>query len=221
MSPATTEKPPTITEALVKVMEQVGAVGKGDWNDHQKFKFRGIDAVINACSPAFRAIGVVVVPDVQSYSYDVVQTNTGKPSTACRVHVAYTFFGPAGDFVRTTVIGEAWDSGDKATPKAMSVAYRTALLQTLALPTDEPDPDSHTYVRDNEPAAAPPQPPAEKWAEFCTAIDACADNDSLTELRLRWNRLGILEIPYTAEGGVTLDQKIGARREALRTEGAQ
>jgi hypothetical protein len=37
--------------------------------------------------------------------------------------------------------GEAFDSGDKSTAKAMSVAYRTALLQALTLPTDEPDPD--------------------------------------------------------------------------------
>jgi hypothetical protein len=43
------------------------------------------------------------------------------------------------------------DSGDKAVPKAMSVAFRTALLQALALPTDEPDPDASTYER----AAAP------------------------------------------------------------------
>ena len=39
------------------------------------------------------------------------------------------------------------DSGDKATPKAMSVAFRIALLQALALPTDEPDPDSYAYER--------------------------------------------------------------------------
>ena len=43
------------------------------------------------------------------------------------------------------VAAEAFDSGDKATAKAMSVALRTFLLQLLALPTDEPDPDSFTY----------------------------------------------------------------------------
>jgi hypothetical protein len=39
------------------------------------------------------------------------------------------------------------DSGDKAIAKAMSVAFRTALLQTLALPTDEADPDTSSYQR--------------------------------------------------------------------------
>ena len=45
---------------------------------------------------------------------------------------------------------ESWDTGDKAMPKAMSVAMRTALIQALALPTDEPDPDSFTYTREAE-----------------------------------------------------------------------
>ena len=59
------------------------------------------------------------------------------------------------------VIGEAGDSGDKATPKAMSVALRTALLQTLMLPTDEPDPDSFTYGADDGRPAAPEGPSQE------------------------------------------------------------
>src|SRR5690606_34079164 len=47
--------------------------------------------------------------------------------------------------------GEAMDSGDKATSKAMSVAFRTALIQALALPTDEPDPAESTYQRSDAP----------------------------------------------------------------------
>ena len=39
------------------------------------------------------------------------------------------------------------DAGDKATAKAMSVAFRTALLQSLCLPTDDIDPDAQSYER--------------------------------------------------------------------------
>ena len=63
--------------------------------------------------------------------------------------------GVDGSTLTATVAAEAWDTGDKATPKAMSVAFRTALLQALALPTDEPDPDSHTYVREGGAQSAP------------------------------------------------------------------
>jgi hypothetical protein len=39
------------------------------------------------------------------------------------------------------------DTSDKATAKAMSVALRTYLLQTLMLPTDEKDPDADYHER--------------------------------------------------------------------------
>jgi hypothetical protein len=139
----------TIYAALAAVMEDVRAVRKGDRNTQQNYSFRGIDAVVNAVGPALRTHGVAVMPLVQNVDYDVVQTSNGKPQTACRVLVDYVFHGPDGDSLTARVIGEAWDSGDKAAPKAMSVAFRTALLQALALPTDEPDPDSQTYERAN------------------------------------------------------------------------
>jgi hypothetical protein len=50
------------------------------------------------------------------------------------------------------------DAGDKATAKAMSVAFRTALLQSLSLPTDDVDPDAHSYER----SSAAPEIDADK-----------------------------------------------------------
>jgi hypothetical protein len=137
----------TIYAALADVMAEVSHVAKRDVNTHQKFNFRGIDAVVNAVGPALRKHRVIVVPSDVTATYEQVSTTTGKPATACRVDVTYTFYAEDGTSIPVDVAGEAWDSGDKATPKAMSVAFRTALLQALALPTDEPDPDSHTYER--------------------------------------------------------------------------
>lgn len=138
----------TIAQALNEVMKQVGAVKKNDRNASQGFNFRGIDAVVNAVSPALQKYGVIVVPSVEDYEYASVEI--GKNRTVMghvKVKVTYTFIGAGGDAIKATVVGEAMDSGDKATAKAMSVAFRTALLQTLSLPTDEPDPDSQSYER--------------------------------------------------------------------------
>jgi hypothetical protein len=146
--------PANIYTALAAVMRDVSHVAKLDVNQHQRFNFRGIDAVMNAAGPAFRAHGVICTPHVEHATYETVQTSGGKPSTACRVLVTYTFHAPDGSSLAARVTGEAWDAGDKATPKAMSVAYRTALLQALCLPTDEPDPDIHTYERAPEPSPA-------------------------------------------------------------------
>jgi hypothetical protein len=138
----------TIAQALTEVMKEVGAVAKKDRNASQGFNFRGIDAVVNAVSPALQKHGVIVVPSVEDYEYASVEI--GKNRTVMghvKVKVSYTFIGASGDAIKATVVGEAMDSGDKATAKAMSVAFRTALLQTLSLPTDEPDPDSQSYER--------------------------------------------------------------------------
>lgn len=155
-----------IYAALVAVMADCDHVAKRDRNTHQNFMFRGIDAVVNAVGPILRKHAVVVAPNVEQVTYDTVQTSTGKPATACRVLVTYSFYATDGSSVDCRVAAEAWDSGDKAAPKAMSVAFRTALLQALALPTDEADPDSQTYERDNAPRAAERvrgQAPDDQW----------------------------------------------------------
>lgn len=179
------DAPSSIYAAMSAVMNDVKAVAKSDRNEHQKFLFRGIDSVVNAVGPALRAHGVIVVPDVLDVTYEIVQTTTGKPSTACRVLVAYTFHGPDGTTIRSVVAGEAWDHGDKATPKAMSVAFRIALLQALALPTDEADPDEHTY----EQAAAPPEhttstTPSPEAAPMLERIRVLAAETGITPLEV-------------------------------------
>jgi hypothetical protein len=136
-------------------MADVQSVAKSDRNTHQNFSFRGIDAVLNAVGPVLRRHGVVVLPEVLSHSFETVEVGQKRSLMGhVIVHVAYTFVGPEGDSLRTVVLGEAMDSGDKAVPKAMSVAFRTALLQALALPTDEPDPDASTYERSAAPVAS-------------------------------------------------------------------
>lgn len=137
----------TVHQALSEVMEDVQAVKKDSKNQAQKFNFRGIDAVMNAVGPALRNHGVVIIPE----EVDVHRTNgtaaNGKQIEEVVVKVTYRIYGPNGDSIHGKVAAEAMDFCDKATAKAMSVAYRTFLLQALTIPTDEPDPDSESYER--------------------------------------------------------------------------
>lgn len=138
---------PTVIEALARVMADVQAVGKNDRNKEQGFNFRGIDAVINAAGPAFRRHGIVPTVKVIGATYRDLTSKKGNAMRECVVDATYRFYGPAGDWVESTVKGEAMDSGDKGTSKAQSVAYRIALIQTLCIPTHEPDPDESSYER--------------------------------------------------------------------------
>ena len=130
------------------MMRDVGAVKKGDRNTQGNFNFRGIDAVTNAVYPALVEHGVIVAPRVLDYQYGTVVVGHKRTEMShARLTVEFTFYGPDDDQLVAVTAGEAFDSGDKATAKAHSVAFRTALLQTLCLPTDEPDPDVNSYER--------------------------------------------------------------------------
>lgn len=141
------EQKPTVVELLLRVMSDVQSIGKRDRNTEQGYSFRGIDATVNAVGPALRAHGVLVLPMLESASYRDVLTVREKRSRECTVQVRYRFYGPAGDHVDAVVPGESMDFGDKGAAKAMSVAYRIALLQALCIPTDEPEPDAQSYER--------------------------------------------------------------------------
>lgn len=169
----------TIQAALAAVMADVREVRKSDKNTAQHFNFRGIDAVVNAVGPALRKHGVVVLPEVLDYEYGSV--SIGRNNTQMghvRLRVKYTFVGPSGDSLAATVPGEAMDSGDKATAKAMSVAFRTALLQALALPTDDPDPDSYSYERSDGPTVVDDSE-VDEFAQMMRSALSIVDLDQL------------------------------------------
>lgn len=143
----------TTYQLLMEAKRRVGAIGKeGQYIDRsgkKVYDFRGIDDVVNAVSPIFAELGILGPLPVTSTpeTRDIV-TSGGSKMREVTVTVTYRFKGPI-DFEDVQVPGEAMDSGDKATPKAMSVALRTALLQALLIPTKElaPEPDSQVYVR--------------------------------------------------------------------------
>lgn len=147
-----------IAEAIVRVMQDVTSVPKGDqFNGGQtRYSYRGVDRVVTALSASMRKHGLVMVPQIVGQpTYTDVTTSQGKAAVRVGVVVTYAIVhGATAESLLVTVPGEAMDSSDKATAKAMSVAWRTALLQTFFLPTDDPDPDSE-YVEMGRPGQQP------------------------------------------------------------------
>jgi len=144
-------------ELMSAVMNDVRALGKGDRNKDQGFMFRGIDSVMNAVGPALRDQGIVVQSQVLGIERDSYTTKSGTVMSRAVVTVEYRFTAPDDSYVAAQSYGEAADAGDKCVSKAMSVAYRTVIIQTLCLPTNEADPDetSHERVADRADAYGP------------------------------------------------------------------
>lgn len=135
-----------IYEAINAVMNDVGAIGKNTKNTTQGFMFRGIDAVMNALQPALIKNHVFVVPEVLEQTREERATQKGGALIYSICKIRYTFYAEDGSSVSSIVIGEGMDSGDKATNKAMSIAFKYACFQVFCIPTEEmKDPDAECF----------------------------------------------------------------------------
>lgn len=141
-------------------------ISKSRSNQQQGYKFRGIDDTYNALAPLLAANELVILPRV--LSREVAERITSKGGVLFYVTVEVEFdFVAASDGSKHTVktYGEAMDSADKATNKAMSAAYKYAAMQAFCIPTEgDNDADAHTH--EVAPRSAAPSLTAAQIAEI-------------------------------------------------------
>jgi hypothetical protein len=136
------------------------------------YMFRGIDDVYNALSPLLAEHGLCIMPRI--LSRECVERQSQKGGALFYVTVEAEFdFVCAADGSRHVVrtFGEAMDSGDKATNKAMSAAYKYAAFQAFAIPT-EGDNDADAQTHEVKAQAIPPQLLADARAAAMEGIEA-------------------------------------------------
>ena len=136
---------PLIYKQLPKAAEKIGSITKDKRNTQQGYNFRGIDDVLNAIHPVFAELGITPVPEVLRATREERTTKTGNNLIYTILTVAVYFFAEDGTYVKAVVQGEAMDSADKSSNKALSAAYKYACFQVLSIPTEEmPDADQNT-----------------------------------------------------------------------------
>lgn len=127
----------TVYERMVSIVSELPAIGKNQKNKQQNFMFRGHDDVLNALNPLLSKHGVICLPDVVQRLEGQRTTAKGSIMFVVNLHVRYRFYGEAGDCVEASVWGEGTDMGDKATNKAMTMAFKNVLNQAFAISTEE------------------------------------------------------------------------------------
>lgn len=123
-------------------------ITKSSKNATQGYMFRGIDAVYNTLSPLMASHGLCIMPRMLARTVTEQQSKNGGILFYVVVEAEFDFIC-AQDGSKHTVktFGEAMDSGDKATNKAMSAAYKYAAFQTFAIPTEgDNDADASTHA---------------------------------------------------------------------------
>lgn len=101
------------------------------------YKFRGIDDVYAALSPLLAENGLVIIPRVLSRELTERQTKNGGVLHYVALRVEFDLVSAEDGSTHTAAtFGEAMDSSDKATNKAMSAAYKYMAFLTFGIPTD-------------------------------------------------------------------------------------
>jgi hypothetical protein len=122
-------------------------ISKDRKNAQQSYNFRGIDDVYNALAPIISKHGLVILPRVMRREVSERMGKSGSSLFYVVVEAEFDFVS-SHDGTKHTVktFGEAMDSGDKATNKAMSAAYKYAAFQAFCIPTEgDNDADATTH----------------------------------------------------------------------------
>ena len=141
-----------IYQTINAIMDEIEPVGKSSYNDQQHFHYRGVDAVMNALQPLFAKHKLFCVPEVVSSVREDRTSSKGNQLIYSIIRVKYTFYAEDGSSIEAIVEGEGMDSGDKATNKALAIAFKYACFQLFCIPTEEvsPDPDRDSHELKND-----------------------------------------------------------------------
>ncbi len=139
-----------VYQAINKV--QAALCKQGISKDHRNsqgagYNFRGIDDVYNAVSPLLAEHGLCILPRMISRQCEERQSKSGGALFYITVEAEFDFVSAEDGSTHTVrTFGEAMDSGDKGTNKAMSAAYKYAAFQAFAIPTEgDNDADARTH----------------------------------------------------------------------------
>lgn len=136
-----------------------------------QYKFRGIDDVYNTLSPLLAKHGLCMLPRILSRTCTERKSSSGNALFYVVVEAEFDLVA-VDDGSKHTIktFGEAMDSGDKATNKAMSAAYKYAAFQAFAIPTEgDNDADQTNYTVSPQNNAPPSIETFEKKILACSS----------------------------------------------------
>ena len=166
-------RPPEVYRAINAVTAALAGDGiaKSRTNAIELYQYRSIDDVLNRLAPLIAEHRLCILPRV----LERIITERASPATPLRVNVmvrvAFDLVSVEDGSVHTVeAYGEALDDGDKGTAKAMSAAYKAAMLQAFCIPVaGTEDADAGTMARITRPSVLTGEP-VEGWEQWAQGV---------------------------------------------------
>ena len=161
-----------IYKKIPVMMWKIGVIGKDRTNKIQNYQFRWIDDMYNALNQHLTEEKVFFTSEILSTEREERESKNGGTLIYSVITMKFTAYAEDWSNVSSTTVGEAMDSGDKSMNKAMSTAYKYALMQIFCIPTEddkdtensspEPKPKAKTQTVDTPTGGTKPKAMASK-----------------------------------------------------------
>jgi len=174
---------PSVYAAINAITADLSVLGipKTHMNSVDDYRYRSIDDVLAALAPLLPKYRLCVLPQVLNRTTTDRGGMDGSLLLNVTLHMAFDLVSSDdGSSHRVQAYGEALDPSDKATAKAMSAAYKSAMLQAFCIPVtrDEADATGHKLkVQTHVPA---PVQGWEQWGlDIRDIIGVCESNQAI------------------------------------------
>lgn len=137
-------RPKSLVTKLAEVMGLVKRIEKTGRNDHFGYSFAEEANILDAVRSALAERHVMIVPSLKTIEY-----RPTLKGAICSIIIAFTAKdGDTGEEFTFDMPGEAADSGDKGTYKALTGAEKYALMKLFMIPTgNDPERDDVAPVQ--------------------------------------------------------------------------
>ena len=131
--------------AITADFAQAG-IAKAHTNLVDQYQYRSIDDVLNRLAPLLARHRLCVLPRVLKRRAEDRAGDQGSILVSVRLKVAFDLVSARDGSSHTVQSwGEALDPGDKGTAKAMSAAYKSAMLELFCVPVTSDDADASSH----------------------------------------------------------------------------
>lgn len=176
--------------AVQATLAKIG-ISKTRKNKEQGYAFRGIDDIYGTLAPILAENHLCILPRITERDFRERTTARGTVLFYVTIKGEFDFVSSIDGSMHTvSTYGEAMDTADKATNKAMSAAYKYACLQAFCIPTEgdnDADATTHTVapqtqsINDEVPFANDP----DTWMTynaFAGEMERCTDITQISEI---------------------------------------
>jgi hypothetical protein len=178
--------------AIIADLAETG-IAKSRTNAAAQYAYRGIDEVCNRLAPLLAQHRVCILPRVLERASEERSGEMSGLLIRVTLRVAFDLVSARDGSSHTVeTYGEALDGGDKATAKAMSGAYKQAMLQAFCIPVqgaDDPDAETHR-ISSRSPEVADPDHGWHQWAnDIEQMIRVCSTPEALDRVQTTYRTL--------------------------------